>query len=379
MRKISIAPSSAGVWGPNDGCQGAPAMRAKVPREPFGQAAAEGTAAHAVAEGMILEAAGNYSRRTLGIGEVYKNGVVITREMHDSARIYADDVIGEMRKRSVFTPVVEGKHNITRVHPGQWGYTDCDLYDKKHRSLIVWDYKNGRTPVEVVGNWQLINYVAALLEKYEIDGLEDQRTTVIMRIVQPNAYHRDGIIREWRVMACDLRPQINILAKNAAAAMSGTAPCRTGTHCKWCSARTVCPAAMAAGTALLEMVGDPNPMELTPTQVAAQYELALRAKEHIAGLLTGYTQQMLALAKDGGVPGWSVAHGRGSVGWAIPAEGVQQLGTIAGVDLLKPAAVLTPKQAEEAGVPANLIEMYSKVTPGKLCPQKVDTKELFNG
>jgi hypothetical protein len=312
------------------------------------------------------------------VGSVHKNGVVITEEIIASARVYADDVIAEMRKRGFFVPVVEGWVTAPRIHPAQRGAIDTEFFDRKHRTLLVWDFKNGRSPVEVEGNWQLINYVAALLDKYGIDGLEDQRTTVVMRIVQPNAYHRDGPVREWKVLASDLRAQINTLHRNAHLAMSGQAECKTGAQCKWCDARTVCAAAIEAGAVLLEAAGEPSPLDLTPVELAAQYEVVTRALDHIKSMQIGYAQALLSKIKAGGVPGWGLGAGRGSTSWAASPAEVIAFGDAVGLDLKKPAAPITPKQAITAGVPEEIVNQMSEYKPGELRPQKIDTKEMFD-
>jgi hypothetical protein len=365
MSHSILPPSSAGIWGKPDGCTGWVLMAQTYPETEETVEAREGTASHEIGAEIITDAKTNNRHRTAKdwVGTTASNGVIITEEMYEAAKEYGDDVARTMRKLSVFGGPglrIEQRVEISRVHAINWGTPDCSIYHRPSNALYVWDYKFGFEVVEAFENWQAINYVAGLLDELEIDGHVDQFTTVHIRIAQPRAFHRDGTIREWKVLASELRAHINILSSNAHKALGPDAEFNTGSHCKHCPGRHACPAALKAGTGLYEVATKPVPVELSPEALGVQLAIVKRARKQLEYLESGFEEQAKGLIRSGSmVPGWSVEEGIGREAWAKPIEEVIALGDMLEFDLRKPVAAITPNQAKKLGVDEAVITAYS--------------------
>ena len=193
-----------------------------------------------------------------------------------------------------------------------------------------------------------------------ITGVSDPYLTVRIRIAQPRAFHRDGTIREWVISGAELRNYFNVLSNNAATALGPDAEIKTGEHCRYCSARHACPAALKAGLTMYETAMAPTPVELTPEAIGVQLSIIKRAKAQLEYLESGFEARLTSTIRSGqAVPGWSLRDGRGREKWAKPVSEVIALGEMMGIPLAKPTAV-TPKQARDAGIDGALVEAYSE-------------------
>lgn len=361
-----IPPSSAAIWGKPGGCTGWVTMALTYPETEESEEAKEGTASHEVAARMLEASARanlGYPSREATVGSVAENGVVISEEMYDAAELYAADVGAVMRERSVFggdALGIEARLEMPRIHELSFGTCDAYLYDRNNGELFIWDYKFGFEIVEAFENWQAINYACGILDKLGIDGLQDQYLKVRIRIAQPRAFHRDGPIREWVVMASDLRGYFNILQANAAEALGPAPETRSGSHCKHCSARHACPAALQAGVRLYEVAAQPVPVELSADALAVQFAIVQRAKKQLEYLESGYEEQLKGLIRSGkAVPGYRVEESVGRERWTRPVEEVFALGDMLGHDLRDPKAI-TPNAARKLGIDAAVITAYSE-------------------
>lgn len=374
-----VPPSSAQIWGAPDGCTGWPKMNAQFPDE-SGEAAKDGTASHYVAENMIKvgrNPAVNVEADF--IGRTALNGIVITEEMTAAARVYADNVVEEFEARPQAFRGVEVKLPAPAIHPENFGTMDAVLYDSAENEVILWDYKYGRAIVEAYHNWQAINYLSAVVSHLNIT---DPTTRVQVRIVQPRAFHRDGVIRIWRTTLNELYPFFATLSENARIAMSDLAETRSGLHCRYCSARAYCQAALTAGLQMFEAVDKPLVSDPTPAQLGGLLALVQRARKQLEYLESGYEEEIKSLIRSGkAVPGWSVATGYGHRQWKADPADVYALGELMGVDLREVKPV-TPSQAEKLGMNKEIIAAYTE-TPQRGTKLKYDdgskAKQIFNG
>jgi hypothetical protein len=114
-----------------------------------------------------------------------------------------------------------GTADTTAVEPGGW--------------IHLFDYKNGRVIVEVTDNEQMKNYAVGLLHEHP------DAAGVVVHLIQPNAIHEDGCIREATYTADELK-LFEITLKQAADATSKpNAPRRAGDWCTYCPAKLRCP------------------------------------------------------------------------------------------------------------------------------------------
>ena len=361
MSHSVIPPSSASIWGAPGGCTGWPSMVARYPEEES-EATLEGEASHWLGETLIQMGAAMHvtpSVRDGLVGSEAPNGVIVSDEMFDAAWEYANDVVREIKKYPFAAWGVETHIKAPSVHAESFGTTDAYLYDPQDHRLIVWDYKYGYKIVEAFENWQGINYVAGLFDMLSIDGSQDQKLRVDIRIVQPRAFHRDGAIRSWKILGSDLRGYINILSNNAHKALSPEAKTHSGEHCIYCNARHACQAAVEAGLGMFEAVNKPIPAELTPEQLGTQLSIVKRARKQLEYLESGYEEQLKSIIRSGSsVPGWSLEQGVGKRQWSKPTEEILKLGGLMGVDLREPVKAISPAQAEKKGVDGAVIAAY---------------------
>ena len=334
MKHSRIPPSSAHIWGRPGGCRGWVAMLDSegLLKDTETDACKEGLEAHAWASAILAG---------MKIGGP-TDDPEMDLEMEKAVRVYTNDV-AQTLDSDLSQLHIEALVSATRVHPQySVGTTDSYAYLAHRRTLYVWDYKHGRQNVEAFENWQCINYAVGILDTL---GLPDLETTVEIRIVQPRAYHPEGAVKVWSLPAHELRPYANHLARGAEESLSGTGKIHTGTHCRYCRARVICPAALEAGVELYEAVAEASPDTLEVKNLAHLYSITKRAKEHLTYMLEGYTAQMEHHLRSGeSVPGYTLEPTRGNRKWRLPPEETQGFLEALGVDpierkLMSPAKV----------------------------------------
>lgn len=342
-----LAPSSAARL---VACTGSRKMVELFPQEESGIDAIEGEAAHWAGAELL-------QGRAVDTGQVAANGVTLTDEMVEAAELYAEHIIARGPVGAVETTV-----KSAALHPDNYGTPDHFALQPMH--LFVDDFKFGHGYVEVFENWQLMNYVALILQEMGINGMTDQMLQVTMTIVQPRNYHRDGPIRTWSVKASELRGHFNILRNKFEEAMREDAPVTAGAHCEHCPARHVCEAAAASGYNAVTHAYRSIPLVMSPAAMALELRTLRRARKVLEARITGLEEQVLStIVRGTDVPWFSIQHGQGRTKWTTPASEVIALGQMLGVDVSKPD-VLTPKQAIAKGLPEEVVKAYSHAPRG---------------
>jgi hypothetical protein len=353
-----LAPSSADRWVQ---CSGSVALERLYPELDDTPDAMEGVAAHWAGAEVI-------QGRKIDVGLIAPNGVVLDAEMCDAAELYAEHVLEAQEFDTVVC--VETRLSPGSIHPDNWGTPDVTAWTPRTRTLHVVDFKYGHETIEVFENWQLINYVALVLEQLNVNGADDQITRVHMTIVQPRSYRADGPIRTWSATAADLRPYFNILTARAHDAMKPETPTTVGPACKHCRGRHACPALQRAALSAVDVAGASVPVELPPAALGHELRTMHRAADLLKARITGLEEQALNTLRAGTpVPHFAVEQSKGREAWTKPIDEVIALGQLMGVDIAKPGA-LTPVQARKAGLDPALVASYAAVPHGamKLVP-----------
>jgi len=280
--------------------------------------------------------------------------------MVEGAELYVMDILKVCNERGLLRALhIEERLEMPAIHELSFGTPDCWAYDAKAHELFVWDYKFGFEIVEAYENWQSLDYLDGIVEKLGFKGIRDQDLKITIRIAQPRAPHRDGPIREWKTDGGTLRGYTNILHTNAEKSLGPDALCNTGPHCKNCSGRHACEAAITAGPRLFEAASAPVPVELSTPALATQLTLVTRAYRHLKALKIAYEAQVDGKVRAGEVvPGWTTEPTFGKEKWVGDVLEVIAMGDAMGKDLRKPTAV-TPKQAIALGVDEAVIKAYS--------------------
>lgn len=351
-----LAPSSAPVWGH---CSGS-IIAAQAAPSPETEQTRNGTAAHWVAS-ECLESwkAGDNDEPRAYIGDVAPNGVVVDALIAEGAEVYVTDVIGTLSQipggREAL--LVEFRVNMPAIHDQNWGTLDASAMTPQ--GLFIWDYKHGHAKVDAFENLQLIDYLEGLREFYGINGLGDQHTRVIARVVQPFAYDPKGPVSEWAFMLCDIRGYVNQLRAKAHEAM--TNPTLTsGKHCRYCPARGRCPALRAAVYNLIDLVDSPLGFDtMSGGDLATEREILLRGQTMLKARLEAIEDDLTHRVKNGdGSCGLSLDSVPGRLNWTVePGQAIAAL-SLFGIDITRPHCD-TPTQAR-ARLPAAMRDAFDE-------------------
>lgn len=368
-----LAPSSAARW---MACPGSVLLEAGFPETEQNPAAAEGDAAHWAASELLTGA-------QVAVGQVTPNGAALTDEMIDAAELYADNVV---------STVGAGRAHVEERVAIPWVGDDCsgtpDAWamvqspDGKRSTLYVWDFKFGHRHVAAFENPQIIAYVCGLLDSMGIDGDRDQLIAVVIRIVQPRNYHRDGPTREWSVNAAQLRGLFNLMAAAAEATRAPNPPCVVNPECRDCRGRHACEALAASTAWTLDAATSSLPLKLPPEAVGAELRRVDRALELLKARRTGLEQDAVHTIRAGGrVPFFKIEASAGRERWKSPAADVAAMGALMGLDLKKPLDVVTPAQARKKGMAADVVGAFAERPSGALTlvpDDGAETRQAFS-
>ena len=147
------------------------------------------------------------------------------------------------------------------IHEHNWGTIDFAVV--LPGLIYITDYKHGHREVSARDNFQLIDYLAGLVHEHGIDGLADQHTQVVIRIVHPFCYTAESSVSEWRCMLSDLRPYFNQLTAKAHDAFNNPT-FTSGPWCRDCKAVLRCDTAKAAAHSLIDYAKNQPLMTVLP-------------------------------------------------------------------------------------------------------------------
>lgn len=295
------------------------------------------------------------------LGGSAPNGVVIDEEMIEGAQTIVDDVVEVCERFDAWKSLlVEFRVHMPEIHEQNWGTLDVALYIPARRLLFLWDYKHGHRECRAENNFQLIDYLAGLIEAYKIDGGLDQGTRVVARIVQPFCYRARGPIDEWTFFLAEIRAHINQLTSQAHDVFNNPT-LTTGPWCRDCRAVLPCSAARRAGYNFVDLAKQPYAMD-----AMSSADLAVEHRILKAGLAVGKARfeaiedELKHRIKDGDVgSGLVLETGLGRTDWTVPPAQAIALAAQFGVDIAVVDA-LTPTQTK-AKAPAKVRPLLEEV------------------
>ena len=354
-----LPPSSANEWG---FCSGSRAAQANAPNYDTPQQAA-GTAAHWVCSQVLTNAVMLCSDL---IGETAPNGVVITDEMAECAQVFVMDVLKVCQEHGALQSLlVEHRVHMPQIHSENWGTLDAAVVLPEKRLLYLWDFKFGHRENAAEGNLQLIDYVAGLVNQYQINGNDELSWVCSLRIVQPRCYRGDGPVVEWRVKLSDLRGYWNQLEHAAKQAIDNPR-LSTGKHCRDCTAVGTCSAARKAAYSLIDYIDQPYAMDnMSGPNLALEYRMLGDGLTAAKARLDALEAEVRHRVSQGDATlGLALQSTQGRSEWTIPPAQAVALVQQFGVDASKPG-VLTPVQtvaAAPAAVRPALQQVVDSVT-----------------
>lgn len=331
-----LAPSAAHRWMP---CPGSVRLTRGLP-DTSSVYADEGTFAHDI--GARCLNTGQRAQTAFGTVSTDRR-FRVDEAMAAAVQVYLDAV--------GMTEMLEGRSAVmveakVRISADVWGTGDCLLLSADGETLNVFDLKYGAgVYVEVEANEQLLLYaLGALLTWAE---LCKRVKKVVLHVVQPRYYGDCQQWRSWEVA----RQYVEQFGERVKAAVAATkaadAPLVTGEHCRFCKAKTTCPALKSDALAAAQHAFSqpptvaPEPKTLEPEEVARLLPLFTRAEEWISAIRA----HAYELANQGrAIPGYKLVAKVGNRKWRDEKEAAAQLNACA-VDAYD-KKLISPAEAE---------------------------------
>ena len=333
-------------------CPGSIALEATMPEPPDSPYAAEGTAAHALADKCLRE-----GHDTAGyIGTTFE-GQIVVQEMIDAVQIYLDYVRSQPGK--LFP---ERRVNFSDWVPDGFGTSDAIVLHEG--MLTVIDLKYGRgVRVDAEENSQLMLYALGALAEFDFLYEFDRFRLVV---VQPRIDH----ISEWEIGKTELLGWGETVKIAAGAALAENAPFVPDEDaCRFCKGKSVCTAlaTFALDTAMEGFAPTfKDPLKLSPEEVAdllGKLDLFI----NWAKALEGHAQSELEQGRT--IPGYKLVEGKSNRKWGDEEKvAAFLLGRLAEADVYA-RSLVSPAQAEKLlggkKTAAELLEPYIVKPPGK--------------
>jgi hypothetical protein len=310
-----------------------------------------GVAAHWVFAEVLLAFQGKRNSSLVcsaHIGSTAPNGVVIDEKMAEGAQVMVDDVLDIVKDGHIQRLCIEHRVTMPAIHDQNWGTLDTSLYIPERKALFIWDYKHGHRENKAEGNLQLINYAEGRRQELSFNGIQDQDTTLVLRIVQPFCYHAKGPVDEWVGKLSDIRGPVNILRNKANEAFTNPLM-TTGKHCRDCLGIRTCSARRKADYNLIDLVNAPYEMDnMDSRDLAVERQILsdglAAGKERLEALEAELAHRISNGAADTGLA-LEATYGR--VAWTVPDAQAEALASQFGFSI-KTGAIKTPTQAKQA-------------------------------
>lgn len=228
------------------------------------------------------------------------------------------------------------------------GISDFINYDRNVGALHIVENKFGYTPVFAECNWQLLCYAAGALA-VRLPGDPFKINEFHLHVCQPRDY-ANGSFKTWILSLSNWDNWYAELLNRVEYAARGET-LRTGNHCRYCDAKTNCPAISSTAMTLFEMArGDVENLPLTA--LSKQYSFLLEAKNLINMILNAAESRIFHEIESGTpVPGWQIGRKRGSRKLQASVTELEILEKISGIPLTekKPLPLgKIPKNAQDA-------------------------------
>lgn len=313
------------------------------------------------------------------VGRLSKDGIVITEDLFDVARVYVTDVIGYCSSRDLVSQLrVEERVPLDHLWPDWYGVPDAWVYDPETRNLVVWSLETGHTCVNAEGNSKLVLGAEGALAKLGMSEHDRQFVQFDLRIVQPRCYTSSGTIRSWQMASIYFGIAVQSIVNALQVVTGDTPPCKPGHHCRTCSARANCDALQRWGYEFIDYEQDLQTHNLSGHALGLELRTLRLAADAIKYRLSGLEEQALHELRNGQPVTWFAAcEGKGRETWRkdVPTEQVIVMGDLMGVDLRKPVELKTPAQVRKLGLDESVIGAYSYIPSTGLKLVEVDGAE----
>lgn len=325
-------------------CPGSVALVNQMPPQPSSSYADEGTLLHDI----IAEVLDKDIAPEMFLGRRH-NGVEFTRALLEEKLMPALAALDDIDAEGTMEYAVESRVGFGDLLPGVFGSTDL-LGRLGNRTLVLdWKFGDG-VAVGVEENPQLLFYAAAALRTPETQWAFRNTDEIELIIVQPPS------VKRWVTSYDRVRQFEQDLAAAVKAASKPDAPLMSGDHCRWCTAKPICPLMTGAMDRLVKAK-----LDALPVEKLAQYLDQVPMVEEFIKDLQALAHQMLEEGRK--VPGWKLVNKRATRKWTDEAAAIAFL-TQAGVEPFE-EKIISPAVAEKAlkkakiELPADLVVAVS--------------------
>lgn len=285
--------------------------------------AAEGTAAHGLAETGILfgmDAVRNALGSTV---KVESFEIEITQEMINAVEVYVSHV--DKLTLPGDTRLVEGRvsldgalwGNTSQTAPKEslFGTADVLLINEDGSEVAVVDYKHGAGIAVEADTTQALFYGAASVYAYA-----PKAQLVSVTIVQPRAYHEDGPIRTKTYTRLDVENFLTRVRHAVKDILSGAGGYSSGKWCRFCPVAGSCPELHQANMSVAKgefMVAPAEQMPPKPSLLSgSEIGYVLDRKDDIKRWLDAIEQEAIRrLSSSEQVDGYKLVAKRGRKSW----------------------------------------------------------------
>ena len=283
-------------------CPGSYMLEKNMPKQPESDFARRGSMLHAAMELLItadpadIDAAeplfAELIGQDLGFGEEHEITEDLIADKLQPALSAWFDVVGEYEIDDWF---IEQRVSLELVIPGAFGTADIVAKDTAERLHILdWKFGDG-VPVAVEGNYGLGFYAASALydPDEELKEFCADIKGVVLHIVQPRVGSNE-VLQTWETSEEWIEQLVDLAAAAMDQATKPNAPVKTGDWCRWCAAKTICPAQQTLASEALskapesmtavELADAIKTADILKAWIADVYKLALREMEQGAGV-----------------------------------------------------------------------------------------------
>ncbi len=380
-----LGASNAERW-TMDACPGSVALNAKAPKGKTNFFAAEGTAAHEIAEMALLMHLGRempekYASYRSKINVAGYGEIEVDDGMFDGAKVWVQTIKDYQEKYDVpnFYVATESRVTIPTPVGDLFGTCDGRIYVPFQR-LIVLDYKYGKgVKVDARDNKQLKYYALGSMLQLPVSE-QSEISEVEICIVQPRVY--GGGVHSVEISVSELWEFYEFIRDSASLAYSETAPLRAGSWCRWCPAGDAGMCHEIERFAVAQLKTAFNSVELRPAlpdinflSPASRAGMIMHKK-----LITEYLEAVAESTKEKAIAdpafraamkeqGYVLSQGRmGNRKWTDDTEVIKRVAPRLPKEVFTKTTVLTPTQMEEVfkkqNIDIKLDDLITQKPPG---------------
>jgi len=323
--------------------------------------AREGTVAHEVAAHCVERGQDAWEWVCSEI-EVEGEAITVTAEMALAVQVWIDTIRADADEYEQDTGdrptlYVEVKFDLSDIREQMFGTSDIVMLLPKWGMIRVYDYKHGvGIPVDVHRNGQLMYYAIGAL--HQLGRESSPYEAIELVVVQPRNEHRMGPVRRWRTDYDDL---IAWMEDDLLPAVDRTrdpdAPLEPGDHCRFCAAKTFCPALHK----LAEEAMDVDSVKPLSDEELAEWMRKRAGLRHFLKALDDETYHRLANGNT--VPGHKLVPKRTARTWSDGAQEAIKATLGRQGFRIEP---LSPAQVEKLPGGSELVQKYATKAEGGL-------------